>query len=432
MNSLFIIFMKELRELFRDRKTLFGVIVVPLVMYPLLGAAINISQTSAEQAVAKSTIAVTDLDSSPASRNLTAFLVANARVDLMQSPNINNTIGILNAQNYSALLVIPQGYGQNISQGLPARLKVYALFYDLSITESGRSMITSSLLVVYRNALVVNNIQTLLGSSGNATYVLNPIQISIASAFRGKVINVDPSQLLSASFSQSLFLPLVVMLMLIFAMQLAATSLALEKEEKTLETLLTLPMSRLTILTGKLAGSVALAGMSSIAYMVGFSYYINSVTGISDLSTISQKDLQILGLAPSPTAYVLMGIIIFVTVISALALAISLAVFADNVRSAQSLLGILVLPIIMPMLVLTFADINILPSYLQFILYALPYTHTLLAIKAIFLGDVAVVVRSMIYISLFTMAVLYIAARIFTSEKVVTGRLFSRRRRIRK
>jgi ABC-2 type transport system permease protein len=85
----------------------------------------------------------------------------------------------------------------------------------------------------------------------------------------------------------------------------------------------------------------------------------------------------------------------------------------------------------MPMLVLTFADINILPSYLQFVLYALPYTHTLLAIKAIFLGDVAIVVRSMIYISLFTMAVLYIAARIFTSERIVTGRLFSRRLAIR-
>lgn len=429
MNSFVNIFLKELRELFRDRKTLFGIIIVPLVMYPLMGAAINVSRTSAEEAATKTTIAVMDLDNTASSRSFLAFLTVNAHVETIRSQSINNTVANLNPQNYSAFIVIPKGYEQNLSLGLPAYLKVYALFNDLSITEAGRSTATNALLVAYRNVLVANKIQDLIGYSGNATYVLNPIQVSFASVFRGKTVNVDPLQLLSAAFSQSLSFPLIVMLMLIFAMQIAATSLALEKEEKTLETLLTLPMSRLTILTGKLAGSVALAGISAISYLVGFSYYIGSAIGTSGLSTISQADLQILGLAPSPIAYVLMGIVVFVTVVSALALAISLAVFADNVRSAQSLLGILFVPIIMPLLILMFADINILPPYLQWVLLALPYTHTLLAIKAIFLGDIAVIIRSIVYISAFTIVVLYVAARIFTSERVVTGRLFARRLR---
>lgn len=429
MNSFMIVFLKELRELFRDRKTLFGIIVVPLIMYPLLGAAINVSQTSAEQAAAKSTIAIMDLDNSAESRSFITFIGANVNVDLVQNQNINNTIAALNAQNYSALIVVLKEFGANISQGFPAFLKMYALFNDLSITESSRSTISNTLLVAYRNAIVLNKIQALLGSSGNATYILNPIKVSVYSALKGKVVNIDPTQLLAYGFSQSFSLPLIVMIMLIFAMQIAATSLALEKEEKTLETLLTLPMSRLTILTGKLAGSVVLAGISSIAYLIGFSYYIGSAIGLSGLSTISQSDLQTLGLTLSPAAYILMGIVIFVTVISALALAISLAVFADNVRSAQSLLGILFLPIIMPILILTFANINILPSYLQWVLYALPYTHTLLAIKAIFFGDITVIIRSIAYISAFTIVTLYIAARIFTSERVVTGRLFTRRQR---
>jgi ABC-2 type transport system permease protein len=78
-----------------------------------------------------------------------------------------------------------------------------------------------------------------------------------------------------------------------------------------------------------------------------------------------------------------------------------------------------------------FADIGILPSYLQWILYALPYTHTLLAIKAIFLGDVPVILRRIAYISAFTVVVLYGAAKIFTTERVITGRLFARRLRSR-
>jgi len=433
MNSLLTLFWKELRELLRDRKTLFGIIIVPLILYPLMGAGINISQTSAQQAAAKATIAVIDLESSPESQNLTVFLALNAKVELLQYQSVSDALPNLDEGNYSVLIVIPQGYGQNLSQGLQASLKVYALFKDLSIAETGKGTTISALLTVYEQVLVIQKVQELLKNSPdtNATTILNPVQVTYSSAFRGKAVDVDPAQLLSATISQSLSFPLIVMLMLIFAMQIAATSIALEKEEKTLETLLTLPMGRLTILTGKLAGSVALAGISAVAYLVGFSYYIGSVTGLSGLSTISQADLQALGLAPSPATYALIGLIIFITVISSLALAVCLAVFADNVRSAQSLVGILFVPIIMPAMILMFADISILPIYLQWILLALPYTHTLLAVKAVFIGDVSVILRSVAYISVFTVIVLYLAAKIFTSERVITGRLFARRLRSR-
>jgi ABC-2 type transport system permease protein len=435
MNSLLTLFWKELRELLRDRKTLFGIMIVPLVLYPLMGAAINVSRTSVEQAAAKATIAVMNLDGSLESQNLTLFLTLNAKVKLLEHQDVNQALPTLNEGNYSALLVIPRGYGYNLSQGLQGRLKVYALFKDLSVAEAGKGATASALLIAYRNILVVERIQEILSSSPfqgvNATSILDPVGVTYSSVFRGRAVNVDPSQLLNATISQSLSFPLIVMIMLIFAMQIAATSIALEKEEKTLETLLTLPMGRLTILTGKLAGSVALAGISAMAYLVGFSYYIGSIIGRGGLSDVSQADLQALGLVPSPGMYALLGLTVFVTVVSALALAVSLAVFADNVRSAQSLVGILFVPIMMPALILMFADIGILPSYLQWILYALPYTHTLLAIKAIFLGDVPVILRSIAYISAFTVVVLYGAAKIFTTERVITGRLFARRLRSR-
>jgi len=432
MNSLITLFWKELRELLRDRKTLFGIIVVPLLLYPLMGAGINVSRSSVEQAVARATIAVMDLDGSPESQSLTLFLTMKVRVKPLQRQSVVEALPSLSEGNYSALILIPQGYGQNLSQGLQACLTVYALLRDLSAVETSRTTTANVLLAAYENALVVERVQGLLANSPlqglNATSILNPVHVSYSSVLRGKAVDVDPSQLLNIVISQSTF-PLIIMVMLILAMQVAATSIALEKEEKTLETLLTLPIGRLTILTGKLAGSVALAGISAIAYLVGFSYYIGSVTGLSSLSGISQADLQALGLLPSPAMYILMGFTIFITVISALALAVSLAVFADNVRSAQSLVGILFIPIMMPALILMFADIGILPSYLQWILYAFPYTHTLLAVKAIFIGDLPVILRSIAYIAVFTIIVLYVAAKIFTTEKVITGRLFARRSR---
>ena len=56
------ILMKELKELIRDPKILIGMIVVPLIMFPVLGAVLGYaSQTAIEQAQ-KATLIVVDND----------------------------------------------------------------------------------------------------------------------------------------------------------------------------------------------------------------------------------------------------------------------------------------------------------------------------------------------------------------------------------
>jgi len=48
------------------------------------------------------------------------------------------------------------------------------------------------------------------------------------------------------------------------------------------------------------------------------------------------------------------------------------------------------------------------------------------------MGDYFTMLLSIAYISVFTIAVLYIAARIFTTEKIVTARISFRKRGLRK
>ena len=143
-------------------------------------------------------------------------------------------------------------------------------------------------------------------------------------------------------------------------------------------------------------------------------------------------DLEALGFALSPVAYVLLGVAMFVTIVSALALAICIAVFSENVRSAQSMIAPLNIVVILPSLVLMFADIDILPPVVQAVLYAIPYTHSILASKSAFTGDYFTMLTSIAYISLFTIAILIITARIFATEKIITARLTFKRLRIRK
>jgi ABC-2 type transport system permease protein len=223
--------------------------------------------------------------------------------------------------------------------------------------------------------------------------------------------------------SQSVMLPVMVMVMLMFAIQMAATSIAIEKEQKTLETLMTLPVSRMTILGGKLAGSIVISVAGAISYMIGFGYYVTSAFSVApEMTSMTTGDL---GLGIQPVGILLLGINIFITLISGLALAISLSVFMDSVRGAQSLTSFLIIPVAIPAIILMFSDISMLPSSIQLILLAIPYTHSILASKAAFLGDYVIVIRSIAYIAVFTVILLYGAARIFSSERIITARFTS-------
>ena len=81
--------------------------------------------------------------------------------------------------------------------------------------------------------------------------------------------------------SQSIALPITIMIMLTYAMQIAATSVAMEKEEKTLETLLTLPVDGFAILMGKVSSTIIVAGVAAVTVLIGYNYMLGSIsTGI--------------------------------------------------------------------------------------------------------------------------------------------------------
>jgi ABC-2 type transport system permease protein len=204
-------------------------------------------------------------------------------------------------------------------------------------------------------------------------------------------------------------------------MQIAATSVAMEKEEKTLETLLTLPMDRLAILMGKLSSSIIVAAVGALAYMIGYNYMLGSFT--ASIPADTGLDLASLGLTPSVFGYLLLGISLFVALLSALALAVIISAFSEDVRGAQSLIGYIYPFIFIPALALMYLDINTLPFALRIVLFAIPYTHPIITSKSIVMGDYLTPILGIIYISAFTIIVLYAASRLFATEKILTAKL---------
>lgn len=400
-------------------------VLMPLLIFPLMGSAMSISTTAIEESVRQVSVSLMDMDRGPMAQSLSlTFRSMNITIIETQASTIDAALEELQQTNMTTLIVIPSGFSQNLTLGLKGSLKVYSVYKSLSIAEGARSSVVDVPINVFEGALIRQAIIQAFPGRDPST-VLDPVSVSSFAVFKGNVIDV-PAEVLSSLFmSQSLGFPMVIMMLLISAMQVAATTISIEKEEKTLETLLTMPISRLGILTGKLVGSVVVAAAGAVASMVGVNYYTSSIFSLMPTETVN---LEALGLSMSPLSYVLLGIVMFVTIVSALALAIVVAAFSENVRSAQSIVGFLNIIFIIPSLVLMFADIEILPYPFQLVLYAIPYTHAILASKAAFMGDYFIMVRSIAYISVFTVAVLYVAAKIFTTEKIVTARISFKKR----
>ncbi len=416
---------KEVKELLRDPKILLGMVLMPLIIFPLMGSAMNISSTAVEESVRQVSVWLMDMDRGPMAQSLSlSFRSMNVTIIETHASTVDEALEELQQTNITTLVIIPSGFSQNLTLGLKGNVEVYSVYKSLSVAEGVRSTIVDIPINMFEGALIRQAISQAFPNRDPST-VLDPISVSSFAVVKGKVIDVPPEVLRSLFVSQSLGFPMVIMLLLISAMQVAATTISIEKEEKTLETLLTMPISRLGILTGKLVGSVVVAAAGAVASMIGVNYYTSSIFSMMPTETVN---LEALGLTMSPLGYGLLGAVMFVTIVSALALAIVVAAFSENVRSAQSLVGFLNIIFIIPSLVLMFADIEILPYPFQMVLYAIPYTHAILASKAAFMGDYFIMIRSIAYISVFTVAVLYIAAKIFTTEKIVTARISFKKR----
>jgi len=419
---------KEVKELIRDPRILLGIILVPLLMFPLMGFMIRTSQEAAMESMKNISVAVIDLDNDVFAQNLTDILkfYGNFKVETLNASSIDEVARDVQDSNVTAVIVIPEDFSENLTNGVRAELEAYGVFRGGGIAESGTFSAVNNLLQLFEQILIK---QALKDASLDPDVVLDPVNISAKSIVKGEPVDMNPDALFAVVMSQFFGFPFAIMMLIILAMQLAATSVASEKEEKTLETLLSLPISRFTVLIGKLTGSVIVATLGAVATIVGVIYYVGSITFGSP--TQMTVDLSAIGLAPGLFGYAILGASLFVSLLSALALAVVVSVFAEDVRGAQSLLGFVYLPLFIPMIVLMFADINTLPLTIRIILLAIPFTHPMLAARAMTTGDYFTAIWGIGYVTIFTLVILYVAARIFATEKILTMRLRLRRRKIR-
>jgi ABC-2 type transport system permease protein len=408
------ILIKELKELIRDPKILIGMIVLPLIMFPVLGLVLGYAQQTAVQQAQKSSelLLIVDNDGGYWSQQIIGNLsrVANTVTVNNTSPQQVIDQGLLTQYNRTEFIEIPSNFTAAINahfavnQNITAVVNVYTVFQEGGIFSSSISIIS------------------IATNSFNRVVAPDILHTTPSVIIKGQIQQgVDPQQLSAVFYLQSIALPITIMILLTYAMQIAATSVAMEKEEKTLETLLTMPVDRFAILMGKLSSTIIVAGVAAVTSIIGYTFVLGGIS--SSIQAGATIDLAKLGLIPTPLGYTLLGVSLFVTLLAGLALAVIISAFSEDVRGAQALVGYIYPIIFIPSLALIYVDINTLPTAVQGIFYAIPFSHPTIASKAIILGNYTTVVLGIVYVAAFTIAIMYIASRLFATEKILTAKI---------
>jgi ABC-2 type transport system permease protein len=214
--------------------------------------------------------------------------------------------------------------------------------------------------------------------------------------------------------SQSIVIPIVVMMLIIMAGASVISSMGLEKENKTLETLLTLPVRRSQIVIGKMVGSALVGMIMAAIYMLGFSRYMTSFQ-------VADINLANFGLSLGMPDYLLVGISLFTALLAGLSLCIVLGTFAKNYRSAQALIFPITALALISAFITMFKDFDTIPVALRILVFAIPFTHPMMAMRALMLDNYPLVIGGIAYTVVFTVIMIAVAVRIFNSDRLLTG-----------
>jgi ABC-2 type transport system permease protein len=79
--------------------------------------------------------------------------------------------------------------------------------------------------------------------------------------------------------------------------------------------------------------------------------------------------------------------------------------------------------ILIPYLLSFFADINSLPLPARLLVFAIPFSHPFLASQSIMLGRYAAVLFGILYMAVVFFILVALAARIFSTDRVLTMKL---------
>jgi ABC-2 type transport system permease protein len=419
MNKFKNLLMKEIRELVT--KQLVISLVMTMALFYFIG---NMAKSEVKKAAASQKIAVLDLDGSEMSDGLLANMkTMNFAVDKFPGTDKEAAIRTAKAGDTSLLLVIPAGFGASVTKFETKEIESYSFLRGFSIGGARNSSILKVVVGAINQYLSNNFLKTRIPDL-DPENVKSPIKTKDFIVVKDRMAEGSAAAVYGFVSSQSFLVPVILMMIIIYSSQMVISAVAMEKQNKTLETLLTVPIRRTSIVTTKMlaAGIVGLA--SAVIYMFGFKSYIGGMTGgLTAGGGGVQSVIRQLGLSLTTSGYVVLGVSLFFAIICALALAMILGVMAEDFRSAQMLIMPLVFLVMIPYFISLLADFRTLSLPVKILVWAIPFSHPFLATQNIILGNSQGILLGIGYMAIFFAVCVVVAARIFSTDRVLTMKL---------
>lgn len=406
-----ILFRKDLKELFRNKRALALVTLMPLVLFAGIGVLSNLSLTRTP-----TVIAVTNEDSGLGSLNLGRQLVSlvNAygqAIDMVvvNPPNYTLARDYVNQGKASLAMYIPPNFTRELNSTVG---KTFVLVYynpsdakaqvTQQIVSTAVNQVASSITLTRVRGLVKNY-------AGN---VLNPITEVVSSE---RTAGSGLGSLAGSPYA-GMLPALIVLLAVETNLGLIVDSLIGEKERKTLEMLMVTPVGRWSIIVGKTAAVLVISLFSAVGTLVGLLVEV-SLTFSGLAAGITPTNVQ---LTPAEAASVIAVLAATVAVTQLLTAALS--AYATNTKEANASIGLVMALPLVTLYPLLFASFESLPILARAFMAVMPFTYSYLLLNSVLIGPAGVYdLGYAAILVVYAVVLLWVTVRLYGREAVIVG-----------
>jgi len=441
---------KDVKDLLRDPRIMIPFIISALIL-PVTGLVIGTSyQQTMTSILTKpvTALAVVCLDNTSYSRELLQYLAAIKTIKLYVYQDLSEA---LRKAPTNSIIVIPPGFGSHLLRylekgGSPPRIVVVQRVRSMAMgLKSLRASIAASIITMALKNLAMKFYNVSPRVVQVVTTPVYPIPLVFITN-RNVFIPASP-QYVNAITLPLIIVPIIVAIIGGTILQMAATSMALENEVRTLETLLTFPIPRIYIVISKIFGSFGVGLLGSSLNILGFWLYIaiivNSLSSVKlSLASIPYRFLQLIGvknlvnplnlMVPTPTMAIAIGVSAVVSILFLAVVGVLIGSLCSDVRIASTFMSVIMPPLIIGVYFIAFIDPLQLPKNVLYTLLSIPLMQTAIVSKLAITGVwINFIPFSLVITSIETIVLGFITAKLLNMDKLayIQYRLSKRFRR---
>ena len=327
MGTTFTVFLKEILDNFRDRRTLISALIMGPIFGPVLFSfVINLSiERSIEDAEKTLELPVIGQEYAP---NLVDFLTSR-NIDTVSGPeDLATAMEAVKLGTSDVVLVIPEAFGEQLADMTPAMVRIVS---DQANRDADRD--------ARRVRSAVREYGQLLAGLRVVARGVNPMSM--------RAITIDEVDVSTPSGRSAILLGMMsyffIFAALMGGMYLAIDSTAGERERGSLEPLLSLPVTRSQLIYGKIAATCLFMTLSMLLSLMAFYFVLDFMP------------LEQLGMTPNfGLPVVLSALALFLPfILLGGALMTLVASFTKSYREAQTWLSVVLIAPTMPILIVS-------------------------------------------------------------------------------